>query len=107
MIEKYFVDNPNLTVGGVTWSWLDTVLESIEHLHRPGYLERIKMPVLALLAGKDIVTPPVKVIPLLRRMPHAEAVMIPGALHDLLNEADVYRNEAWRQMDLFLARVLK
>jgi len=107
VIEKYFDANPDFAVGGVTWGWLATALEFIENLRKPGRLERLTLPTLALFGGRDIVIPPVKVIPLIRRMPNAEAVLIPGALHDLMNESDRYRNEAWRHIDLFLERVIR
>jgi len=102
IIEKYFDSNSDLKVGGVTWSWLAAALDCIKLLHEPGYLERVTTPVLALFGGKDIVTPPAKIIPLIRRMPNAECVLIPGALHDLMNEADKYRNKAWGCVDGFL-----
>ncbi len=107
VIEKYFGGKPDLTVGGVTWGWLAATLDAIERLHQNGYLEQVKIPALGLFAGRDIVTPPVKTIPLFKRLPHAEAVVIPGAKHDLMNEADRYRNEALRHMDLFLKRVIR
>jgi len=105
VIEKYFSANPTLKVGGVTWGWLVTTLNAMKQLRQPGYLERITMPTLALFGGQDIVTPSAKIIPLVRRMPLAEIVTIRGAWHDLLNEADAYRDQAWRHIDGFLKRV--
>jgi lysophospholipase len=107
VIEKYFDANPELRVGGVSWGWLAAALKAIRQLEQPGALEGITMPVLGLFAGKDIVTPPSKTIPLLRRMPRAEAVLIRGARHDLMNEEDRYRFDAWRHIDLFLKRVTR
>ena len=107
VIEKYFDTNPDLRVGGVTWGWLSAALKFSNELKQPGYLEHIRLPMLGLFCGRDIVTPPAKTIPLFRRMRNAEAVTIPGALHDLMIEADRYRDEAWRHIDLFLKRVIR
>jgi len=104
IIEKYFDAKPDYRVGGVTWGWLAAVLRAIKRLHDPGYLENIKTPVLALCCGQDIVTPPTKSIPLLRRLPHCDIVTVQGARHDLMNEAEHYRQDAWRHIDGFLSR---
>lgn len=103
VIEKYFDANPDLKVGGVTWGWLVVALTAMKQLQQPGMLERLTMPVLALFGTRDYVTPPAKIIPLIRQMPNAEIVTIRGALHDLMNEADHYRDQAWRHIDGFLA----
>jgi lysophospholipase len=102
IIEKHFISNPQMAVGGVTWGWLKAALDSIDHLQQPGYLERIELPLLALCGGRDIVTPPSQAIPLLRRIPHADIYLIRGALHDLMNESDHFRDQAWKYIDSFL-----
>ncbi|MGE3624455.1 MAG: alpha/beta fold hydrolase [Bdellovibrionales bacterium] len=104
IIEKYFDGVPDMAVGGVTWGWLAAVFRMLARIRQPDFLERIALPVLAICGGKDIVTPSAKSIALLRRMPNVEIVTIPGALHDIMNEADNYRSEAWRAIDGFLRR---
>jgi lysophospholipase len=104
VIENYFDGNPELKVGGVTWGWLHAALKAAKELKQEGVMERITLPALGVFAARDIVTPPPKTIPIFRRMPKAEAVTIPGAFHDLMNEADRYRDQAWKRIDDFLRR---
>jgi len=106
VIEKFFDANPDLKVGGVTWGWLAAALKAMKKLRKPGYVARIDTPVLALFGTRDIVTPPAKIIPLIRQMPNAEIFTIRGAWHDLMNEADLYRDQAWRHIDLFLQEIM-
>ena len=39
-------------------------------------------------------------------IPNAETILIPGCRHDVLNEIAPIRDEAWRQIDGFLKRIL-
>jgi lysophospholipase len=103
--EKYFDANPDLRTGGVTWGWLAAALKAMKQLQKPGTLARIDTPALALFGTRDIITPPAKIIPLIRQMPHAEIFAIRGAWHDLMNEADLYRDQAWRHIDRFLGAI--
>lgn len=107
VIERYFDARPRMAIGGVTWAWLESALGAMKKLHAPGYLERIRIPVLALFGGQDIVTPSARTVPFIFRLPQGEAVVIAGAKHDLMNEADIYRNQALALIDQFLRRFPK
>ena len=106
MIEKYFAAAPDLTVGGVTWDWLCAALRSIHALQRRACLGRINLPVLTVMGSKDRVTPPGEVEPYLNYLPREEHVTIEGALHDILNESEIYRADAWRHIDTFLRKII-
>lgn len=106
MIEKYFAANPQLVVGGVTWDWLNASLKSIHTLQRRSYLNHIKIPVLTLMGSKDRVTPPSESEHYLSYLQHEEHKIIQGALHDILNESDNYRQEAWQHIDTFLSKII-
>lgn len=106
IIEKYFTENPDLVVGGVTWDWLNAALRSIHTLQRRSYLNRIKTPTLTLMGSKDRVTPPSEVEHYLSYLQHEKHVIISGALHDVMNEANIYRLEAWQHIDSFLKAVI-
>lgn len=103
VMEKYFTNYPELTVGGVSWGWIHAAFKGMQNLARPGNLETIPTPVLALMGSADPVTPASKLEPIIKRLPIADAIIIRGAKHDLMNEADSYREEAWRQIDRFMS----
>jgi alpha-beta hydrolase superfamily lysophospholipase len=64
-------------------------------------------PVLAITGDKDHVTPARELARYLVQLPDIQNVILPGALHDVLNEADIFRLEAWRNIDRFLERVMR
>lgn len=106
IIEKYFSAYPDLTVGGVTWDWMQAAIKSMYGAQRRSRLERITMPLLAIVGNEDRVTPPDEIIRYLKMIPKAETVLIPGSRHDVMNEIAPCRDEAWRQIDGFLKKVV-
>jgi lysophospholipase len=105
VMEKYFNAQPEMMVGGVSWSWLYAALKSIVAAQKPGYLDRIETPTLVLVGSKDIVTPPSAFRRLFKSLSQIEDHTILGAKHDLMNELEFYRRQAWERIDRFLARV--
>ncbi len=101
-IENYFAAHPDLVTGGVTWGWMLAALKSMSTANTWPYLAAIDMPVLCLMGDQDIVTPYAEIFPYLNMIPRVHTRMITGARHDLLNEADKQRVEAWRHIDAFL-----
>jgi lysophospholipase len=102
-MEQYFNAHPDLTVGGVTWGWLDAALISMHKLQQKNYFETLKLPLLTITGGADHVTPPNELSHVIKRIPGAKHVIIPDARHDIMNESDVYRDQAWQQIDGFLS----
>jgi lysophospholipase len=106
IIEKYFSAYPDLTVGGVTWDWMQAAIKSMYGAQRRFRLERIAVPVLAIVGNEDRVTPPDEIIRYLKMIPKAETILIPGSRHDVMNEISPCRDEAWRQIDGFLKKII-
>jgi lysophospholipase len=106
IMEKYFMTYPDMVVGGVTWGWLHAATKSMHFVQQRENLERVTLPVLTILGSKDRVTPPGENKRYLAFLPNAEHVQIDGALHDVMNEIETYRTEAWRHIDGFLKRVI-
>jgi lysophospholipase len=105
IIQRYFDGNPEMAVGGVTWQWMHAALQSMHKLDQQGYLDQIKTPLLSIMGGNDPVTPAAQLMHYLKFVPNAESVVLSGALHDIMNEIDAYRSEAWAQIDIFLNRI--
>ncbi|NOZ65804.1 MAG: alpha/beta hydrolase [Alphaproteobacteria bacterium] len=94
---------PDLYVGGATFGWLSAALDSIEKIRTPGYLNKITIPVLAVLAGKDTVVNTQTSLKIFSGQPNFKVVTIDGARHEIYREIDQYRDQLWREIDGFLA----
>jgi lysophospholipase len=99
MIEK----NPALALGGVTYGWLAATLESIDIIKTPGYTAKIKIPVLMVIAGADRVVSVKDQKWFCSRMNECRHVVIQGARHEILREADEFRKMFWMEFDTFTA----
>ena len=96
---------PQLRLGGPTWSWLAFAFAAGAQALRPGGPERSTTPVLALLAGDDRLVRNAGAEAFVRRAPQARAVVFPTGWHELLMEAEPVRSDVWAQIDAFVARV--
>jgi lysophospholipase len=105
ILDKYFSAYPDMTVGGVTWDWLQAAIKSMYSLQRRSLLDNIRVPVLSLVGNEDQVTSPDAIVRYLNMIPKAETIILPGARHDVMNEISTVRDEAWRQIDGFLKRI--
>ncbi|MDR3449353.1 MAG: alpha/beta hydrolase [Alphaproteobacteria bacterium] len=103
IIENYFTAHPELTVGGVSWAWLLAALRSMHVTHARHYLTHIEVPVLGLVGGEDRVTPAKEIAPYLNYIPRMRTHIVADSKHDILNETDAVRAEAWESIDIFLA----
>ncbi len=96
--------NPRLVVGGVTWGWLAAACRAMTTVRAAARRDRPGQPMLLVLAGADRVVSNHAARRLARRLPQAEVVEIPGARHEILQEAAPWRQAFWRAVDDFLAR---
>jgi lysophospholipase len=105
IVQNYFAAHPNLLVGGTTWGWVLAALRSMDVTHNWPYLARIDVPVLALIGEHDFVTPSGEIMPYLNQIPNSRTHTLTGARHDIMNETDSIRAEAWQQIDEFLKKI--
>jgi lysophospholipase len=94
---------PTLGGGAPSWRWLATALAANARLARYR-LERVRTPVLLLVAGRDKLVDGEAIRHTAARLPDAEMRIFPQAAHELLREADAYRLPALAAIDDFLAR---
>nr|WP_244978005.1 alpha/beta hydrolase [Aureimonas jatrophae] len=78
-------------VSGLSASWLRAVLKSCRRLERSDVIARMGIPTLVLTAGADSVVSPQASSQLAWRMRTGHGITVPGARHELLQEADRYR----------------
>jgi lysophospholipase len=94
--------NPDLAVGGVTWSWLNAAYESIEKLKQKKGVQNITTPILMLSAQKDAIVCPKAQKRLSRQLPNCIFHPIKGAFHELLFESKHINDQVWDAIDDFI-----
>lgn len=93
---------PNAIIREPTWAWLKAANDAIDDLHRPNRFERLKTPVLIVSAEKDELVDTDDHGHLAAQSRLIENVTVEGALHEIMMEADDYRDAWWRAFDAFI-----
>jgi lysophospholipase len=66
------------------------------------YTERLRQPILILAAGQDQVVSTPAISKFAVRLRVGSHLVIPGARHEILMEADRYRGQFWAAFDAFI-----
>ena len=92
---------PHLAVGSPTWGWLHFALRLGETLlkDKAKLLKKIRTPITLLVSGDDHIMNKAFAKPFAKKLGKATCVEIPGAEHEILIEADEYRNRALAEFD--------
>lgn len=96
------IENPLLSIGGVTFGWLKATFDSIEKLLSKEYLERIKIPILIIAAGEEMVVDNTALEPVCEWLHDCRLKIYPGARHQILNEIDLHMQRLWKDFDHFV-----
>jgi len=91
-----------LRVGDPTIGWIAKARDSFKTVRQDGYVERIKIPVLVALAGDEKIVSNAATHEIAARLPNGRVLEIEGARHEILVEADVYRNQFLENFDKLL-----
>ncbi len=94
---------PELATTGVTWAWLQAAFTSCRQLGRRA-ARRIPEPVLVLTAGQDTVVGTGAQRRFCAQLPLGRRVVLESARHEILQETDTIRAQAWSAIDGFLAQ---
>jgi lysophospholipase len=100
--QAIYGEHPELALGGPTVAWVHAACEAMETLQDPYLLARIHIPLLIIAAGADEVVSTPAIERLARRIPSGSIVTIDGAQHELLQEADIYREQMLAAFDAFV-----
>jgi len=95
-------EHPELALGGPTVAWTHAAAAAIETVQDPDFLARIHVPLLFLAAGADEVVSTPAIEKLANRIRSGSIITIDGARHELLQEADLYREQALAAFDAFV-----
>jgi lysophospholipase len=92
---------PQLALGGPTVRWLRAASKAAEAVRRPEFMARINLPTLVIAAGADRVVSTRAVEDYARRLRLGSLLTIDGAAHEILQEADLYREQFLAAFDAF------
>lgn len=98
LIQAY----PELGIGGPTAAWLSAACKAVERICEPDFAARIRMPILFIAAGADEVVSTPAIERYARGLRAASVLTIDGARHEILQEADIYREQLLAAFDAFI-----
>jgi lysophospholipase len=93
---------PNAAIREPTYGWLRAATAAMDDLHRPNRFAELKTPVRIISAEHDHLVSSNDHQWLAKQSPLIDCVTIKGALHEILMESDVYRDQYWRAFDAFV-----
>jgi len=96
--------NPDVALGGPSYTWLYSALRSIRQVNRRSYLSKITIPVLLLSAEHEWIVSNAAQREVAAMLPDCRLVTCAGARHELLLERDEVRAKVWDEIWRFLGR---
>lgn len=93
---------PELGVGSPTNAWLAAAGKTLLSFREIEYGPSVHLPILMIASGADRIVSTRATEDLATRMVAAGFVVVPGARHEILMEADVYRDQFWAAFDAFI-----
>ena len=100
--ENILDAQPDLVTGAPTIAWINAACQAMRRFARHDYGPSVSVPILIVAAGADTVVNTKASEELASRMRAAGYVEIPGARHELLMEADRFREQFWAAFDAFV-----
>lgn len=104
--RELVAEAPQLFLGGPTMSWLAAVTGAMVRLDDSDEIARLSVPTLMICAGGDEVVGTASAERLAWRMRSGSSVTIPLARHEILQEADHYREPLLEAFEAFTATAL-
>lgn len=94
--------HPDVGVGAPTLGWLNAAARTMMALRNRQAGPDVKLPCLVLGAGADQIVSTPAIEEFVSRTRAAAYIEIPGAKHELMMEADIYREQFWAAFDAFV-----
>jgi lysophospholipase len=88
-----YEDHPELGLGNPSIAWVNAACKAADTVMDSEFLARIHIPTLFIAAGADRVVSTQAIEDCARRMRSASLLTIDGARHEILQEADIYREQ--------------
>ena len=93
---------PQLALGGPTIGWIRAAAEAALRVKDPEFITRIQIPVMFVGAGADDIVSNLEISDYARRLRGGSILTIIGARHELLQEADIFREQLLAAFDAFV-----
>jgi lysophospholipase len=93
---------PELALGGPTVAWVRAACIAAEAVQDEDFIARLQIPMLFVAAGADAVVSTPAIERYVRRVKSASLLTVDGARHELLQEADIYREQLLAAFDAFV-----
>jgi len=97
-----YESHPQLALGGPTVSWVRAACIAADTIRKPSFLQQFRVPTLIVAAGADEVVSTPAIEDYARRLKTASLLTIDGARHEILQEADIYREQLLAAFDAFV-----
>lgn len=94
-----------LALAGPTLSWVAAAVEATEGFTQPRALAHVRMPVLIVSAGDEVLVDNASHETVAAQLPNVTHITIPGAKHEILMERDPTRAQFWAAFDALAERV--
>lgn len=99
---RIYEEYPQLALGGPTIRWLLAAAKASIAISDPDFMARVQVPLLVIAAGADQVVSTKAVETYARHLRLGSMLMIDGARHEILQEADIYREQFFAAFDAFI-----
>ncbi|MGD9784464.1 MAG: alpha/beta fold hydrolase [Hyphomicrobiaceae bacterium] len=93
---------PDLALGAPTVGWLRAAYRSCAEIGAPGFADSVKVPVLMLAASNDTIVSTRAIEELGVRLKLGSHLLLPGSLHEILQETDQIRQRFWAAFDAYV-----
>ncbi len=97
-----YLREPKLALGGPTVTWLLAACRAVARVSDPDFMARIQVPSLLIAAGADEVVSTPAIEEYAYALKSGSLLTIDGARHEMLQEADVYREQFLAAFDSFV-----
>lgn len=100
--QLLFEAHPELALGGPTVAWVRAACVASETVQDEEFIARLQIPMLFVAAGADQVVSTPAIERYVRRIKSASLLTIDGARHEILQEADIFREQFLAAFDAFV-----
>ncbi len=100
--QALYKAHPELALGGPTVAWVRAVCRAVETVADPDFMARIHIPTLFVAAGADEVVSTSAIEEYAQALRSGSLLTVDGARHELLQEADIYREQVLAAFDAFI-----
>jgi lysophospholipase len=89
-------------IGAPTVAWLNAAFRFMARFNEAGFPLQVRVPTLVVAAGADPICATPAIERFAARLKVGNAIVIPGARHEILTERDAVRDEFWAAFDAFI-----